>query len=82
MLFSLLFYNILDFVTTRQDVGVKFILQNQYSSAKEHLSSVFSINNLIDEEVNLLLQSVDSDAIKKISKKVMKHEVRFVTIIV
>ncbi|KAI9260269.1 hypothetical protein EDC94DRAFT_610619 [Helicostylum pulchrum] len=71
---DLLFYNILDFVTTRQDVGVKFILQNQYSSAKEHLSSVFSINNLIDEEVNLLLQSVDSDAIKKISKKVMKHE--------
>ncbi|KAI9366601.1 hypothetical protein BD770DRAFT_405870 [Pilaira anomala] len=71
---DLLFYNILDFVTTRQDVAIKSILQTQYSSVKEHLSTIFILKNHLEEEVDTIMEITSNDEIKKISEEIVKKE--------
>lgn len=75
-----MFYNIIDFVTTRQDVAVKLLLKDQYNALKEHLAALCVLDPLIDEEVNSLLKVVDKESIYRLSKEVIKKEVKFLTI--
>ncbi|KAG2230105.1 hypothetical protein INT48_002459, partial [Thamnidium elegans] len=70
---TLLYYNILDFVTTRQDAGTKSILGNQYTVIKEHLKSLYTLEKSIENEVDGLI-TAETKKIRIFSKEIVKYK--------
>ncbi|CAO3618048.1 unnamed protein product [Mucor hiemalis] len=68
---DLLFYNILDFVSSRPDTAAKLILRDKYSAFVEHLKSFYIPSEDIKEEVDALLK-VDEYYVLKLCKNVVK----------
>ncbi|KAI8094613.1 hypothetical protein BDF21DRAFT_476556 [Thamnidium elegans] len=73
LLVDLLYYNILDFVTTRQDAGTKSILGNQYTVIKEHLKSLYTLEKSIENEVDGLI-TAETKKIRIFSKEIVKYK--------
>lgn len=68
---SLLFYNILDFVSSRPDTAAKLILRDKYSAFVKHLKSFYIPSEDIKEEDDALLK-VDEYYVLKLCKNVLK----------
>ncbi|KAI8371991.1 hypothetical protein EDC96DRAFT_501169 [Choanephora cucurbitarum] len=52
---DLLYYNIIDFVTTRPDAATKVLLDDKYTIAMNHFKSLHAPSEDVEKEVNLLM---------------------------